>query len=165
MVACNDDDMTTPINPINQLPPATMTGENTFGCLMNGEPWVAMTPNSIQDDIDVIFDEPNNFITLQAKRKKGIENAFFSFAVTDVTGTGTYRILDKTISGPGEIFTDFENANIYYLDTLAIRSFEITLLDTDEEIISSKFQFTLIEKNYADTLVVTEGRMDAKYRQ
>ena len=32
----NDDD--TPANPIDQLPLATQTGENTFGYLENGEP-------------------------------------------------------------------------------------------------------------------------------
>ncbi|WP_418602421.1 hypothetical protein [Hwangdonia sp.] len=35
---CNKDD--NPRNPIDQLPPATQTGENTFGCLVNGEPLV-----------------------------------------------------------------------------------------------------------------------------
>ena len=27
-------------NPVDQLPPATQTGANTFGCLVNGQPWL-----------------------------------------------------------------------------------------------------------------------------
>ncbi|MBO0356924.1 hypothetical protein J0X19_03115 [Hymenobacter sp. BT186] len=26
-------------SPLSQLPPATQTGANTFGCLVNGKPW------------------------------------------------------------------------------------------------------------------------------
>lgn len=33
----NDDDSNKP--PIDQLPPMTTTGENTIGCLVNGEPF------------------------------------------------------------------------------------------------------------------------------
>jgi hypothetical protein len=39
MAACNKDDNKAPID---QLPPATQTGENTVGCLVNGE---AFLPN------------------------------------------------------------------------------------------------------------------------
>lgn len=35
---CNDDDNNTPTNPVDLLPPATQTGANTFGYLINGEP-------------------------------------------------------------------------------------------------------------------------------
>ena len=36
---CNKDPEP-PIEPIDQLPPATQTGENTFGCLVDGEVWL-----------------------------------------------------------------------------------------------------------------------------
>lgn len=38
IAGCKKSD-TTPANPIDQLPPATHTGANTFGCLINGEPF------------------------------------------------------------------------------------------------------------------------------
>ncbi|WP_157487179.1 hypothetical protein [Gelidibacter algens] len=37
--SCNNDD-DAPTDPIGQLPPMTQTGENTFGCLINGEPLI-----------------------------------------------------------------------------------------------------------------------------
>jgi hypothetical protein len=36
--SCDKDDK--PSNPIDQLPPATQTGAGTFGCLVNGVPYV-----------------------------------------------------------------------------------------------------------------------------
>ena len=34
---CNKEDTPTPTpNPVSQLPPATQTGANTFGCLLDG---------------------------------------------------------------------------------------------------------------------------------
>lgn len=36
--SCHKDD--DPIAPIDQLPPATQTGAGTFGCLVNGEPFI-----------------------------------------------------------------------------------------------------------------------------
>lgn len=38
LLACDKDDK--PANPIDQLPPATQTGAGTFGCLVNGVPYV-----------------------------------------------------------------------------------------------------------------------------
>ena len=34
--SCNNDDDNSSNDPIDQLPPATQTGENTFGFLLNG---------------------------------------------------------------------------------------------------------------------------------
>ena len=36
-IGCSGDDDSA--NPLDQLPPATQTGANTFGCLINGEPF------------------------------------------------------------------------------------------------------------------------------
>lgn len=38
LTGCKKSD-NAPSNPIDQLPPATHTGANTFGCLINGEPF------------------------------------------------------------------------------------------------------------------------------
>ena len=39
-LSCCDKDKDNPQNPVDQLPPETQTGKNTFGCLINGEPFV-----------------------------------------------------------------------------------------------------------------------------
>ncbi|GAA4504102.1 hypothetical protein GCM10023172_29960 [Hymenobacter ginsengisoli] len=35
---CKKND-SSPAKPEDQLPPATQTGQHTFGCLLNGQPW------------------------------------------------------------------------------------------------------------------------------
>jgi hypothetical protein len=39
-LCCCDKDDDKPQNPVSQLPPETQVGANTFGCLINGEPFV-----------------------------------------------------------------------------------------------------------------------------
>lgn len=34
-------------DPVDQLPPATQTGANTFGCLLNGQLWTPSGNNSV----------------------------------------------------------------------------------------------------------------------
>ena len=38
--ACNSDDDNNPVDPVDELPPATQVGAQTFGCLINGEPFL-----------------------------------------------------------------------------------------------------------------------------
>ncbi|PCI33745.1 MAG: hypothetical protein COB60_07120 [Flavobacteriaceae bacterium] len=62
----NDDD--TPSNPIDQLPPATQTGENTFGCLLDGE---AFLPGAGPNNLDCVYQFVNGgyFFALQANKR------------------------------------------------------------------------------------------------
>lgn len=39
LAACNNDDDALTKNPSDELPPATQTGEQTFGCLTDGKPF------------------------------------------------------------------------------------------------------------------------------
>ena len=41
--------------PEDQLPPATQTGANTFGCLLNGQPWTPGGSNGT-DNYKVVYD-------------------------------------------------------------------------------------------------------------
>ena len=75
MSCCKKDDDN--LTPLDQLPPATQTGENTFGCLLDGE---AFIPSGGTNPLDCVYqfvngeyyfglqgnkrDEDNNMITL-----------------------------------------------------------------------------------------------------
>ncbi len=44
-------------DPVDQLPPATQTGANTFGCLVNGQAW---TPNGNDSTSNyTVYYDPN----------------------------------------------------------------------------------------------------------
>ena len=48
--SCKKDKL---VNEIDKLPPATQTGANTFGCLVNGKAWIAQNK-----DCSIICDDP-----------------------------------------------------------------------------------------------------------
>lgn len=44
-------------NPIDQLPPATQTGSNTLGFLLNGEPWTPKGWSGSTTNLSLYYDE------------------------------------------------------------------------------------------------------------
>lgn len=154
LVSCNDDDIATR-NPINQLPPATMTGENTFGCLINGEVWIP-TSDSSEKDLDVIFNPIYDELQFRTNLITSDRDEFMSFAISNVVDIGEYELLFASV------FRNFEIFKSYELDTLKSRKLLLTKFDTDDNIVSGTFELTFF--NETDTLKVTNGRFDAKYR-
>jgi hypothetical protein len=55
VTSCNNDD-DQPQDPISQLPPATQTGENTFGALLDGEIFI---PGGLQNPLNCTYQSIN----------------------------------------------------------------------------------------------------------
>jgi len=55
---CKDDP--TPADPAAGLPPATQTGANTFGCLINGQAYTPKGRVGLGDNFDVMYDPTFN---------------------------------------------------------------------------------------------------------
>ncbi len=70
---CNNDDDNPPTNPVDQLPPATQTGANTFGCLLDGELFL---PGNSQNPLDCVYQFVNGgyYFSLQANKRDGDNN-------------------------------------------------------------------------------------------
>ena len=66
--SCNNDDDNNPTDPIGQLPPATQTGENTFGALLDGEPFI---PGGGINPLDCVYQliDGERFFNLQGNRE------------------------------------------------------------------------------------------------
>jgi hypothetical protein len=62
----NDDD--SPRDPISQLPPATQTGANTFGALLDGEPFI---PSDGINPLDCVYQLVNGeyYFALQGNKR------------------------------------------------------------------------------------------------
>ena len=83
------------------LPCATQAGENTFGCYINGKPWVAGVAPYIWDPtvhkIEASHDEPNystehnNFLQITASSVDSFAYDFISMTFTPVTGIGNIK--------------------------------------------------------------------------
>ena len=72
IISCGNDDGQ-PTNPIDQLPAATQTGANTFGCLLDGE---AFIPNGGINPLDCVYQFVNGsyFFSLQGNKRDSQNN-------------------------------------------------------------------------------------------
>lgn len=167
--ACHKDKQDCPPD----LPCTSQVGANTFGCYINGKPWVADIAPYMLDptlhQIEAEYDESGyrhdlqNQLRITASRWDSTSSAFMTLYVLPVEGVGELtpgvhkfsawgNILDKSIS-PEVLSFD--------LDTIMDYSMKITHLDPKANTISGVFSFKGISSN--DTMVVTDGRFDVKY--
>tara|TARA_B110000008_G_scaffold215788_1_gene215201 strand:+ start:65 stop:400 length:336 start_codon:yes stop_codon:yes gene_type:complete len=73
MTSCSNADDSNSQNPIDQLPAATQTGANTFGCLLDGE---AFIPNGGINPLDCVYQFVNGsyFFSLQGNKRDSQNN-------------------------------------------------------------------------------------------
>ncbi len=162
-------------NPIDQLPAATQTGANTFGCLVNGQ---AFLPRNAALGVSAL---QSNYQYLG----NGVGGGYF-FRLVATNGSG------NNLTSLG-LFTDslpINQGGIFNLDTLYIpgKSFGlytglgnsvqdwnystkrpkytgqllITHLDSANQIVCGTFWFNAANSN-GDTVKITDGRFDVKY--
>jgi hypothetical protein len=159
-----------PAKPEDQLPAATQTGAGTFGCLVNGQPWLPSgnngTPNSV-----ALYD-PNT---------SSYGGAQLNIAAYRIADTRTYINLycgpitplkrTFTIGIPtnrpplAEAFGCYEGgATSFCGSALAYSKGQIILTRVDETagVVAGTFWFTAVRIGSSDTLKVTHGRFDYK---
>jgi len=158
-----------PADPAAQLPPATQTGANTFGCLVNGQP---LTPkgNTGSSNFDVVYNPGfrGGDLNIGAYRVGDGHRQYFSISAAPVTSTGVYSFTRPT-GVCTATYTDIpgtpNGCSVISSDQdVAYRSgfLEITKFDTRARIISGTFNFKLLQAG-CDTLKSTQGRFDAKF--
>ena len=149
----------------DNFPAATMSGEDTFGCRVDGEEWTPKKkPNSIgglnNSPLRVRFSDITNGLTISAVRYHS-ENSFdqFSFGIKmNPEGIGIYSI------SPGSAFFGGD-CSYYEVDTSSFNQMEIVKFDREERIVSGNFEFTLLspENDCFESIAITDGRFDANY--
>jgi len=151
------------------LPPLTHEGKNTFGCYIDGEPFVAKVKFTVGGGtaVSANFNESTKYLILQGSHEYeggAIESIGFSVYVTQ--GVANYVMKVNTTNKEG--YTYGVATTIYYHDMDNKGTVNITFLDTDKNIISGRFEMTLINPAYTNnpnkpTMVITDGRFDVKY--
>lgn len=150
-----DKDNDKPTNPVSQLPPATQTGENTFGCLINGEPFVVSNTSN--------------------------QTAIYQGGVLQIGGGIDNSIMDKrisiNISAPINLNTPYDltlfpnnlaifvnnGEGCYYdYDHTTSGTLTITKFDQTNFIISGTFNFST-QTNECENINITNGRFDLQY--
>ncbi len=149
-----------------KMPPLTTEGRNTFGCYINGEPWVAEVPfgagfSGIRK-IEARLNPLTGYFGISAKKTNSNRSIDQNMvvAIANIEGENVYQ------SYPIKLNWD-ENYNCDYiffqLDTNFIHDIDIVKFDTISKIASGTFAYTLINQECNDTLKVTDGRFDVRF--
>ncbi|MFV0566696.1 MAG: hypothetical protein ACK5NB_12800 [Flavobacteriaceae bacterium] len=146
---CNKDDA--PTNPIDQLPPETQTGANTFGFLVNGEP------------INI-----TNTLQQTAIYQQGLLQLGAGGIGIDISNPLSinieYNLVGNTLDGRARYQVDpnpqlgchYEYENTYQ------GNIKFTKIDTVNFIISGTFEFSTVTDN-CENINITNGRFDLQY--
>ena len=154
---CKKDD---PKPPAEQLPAATTSGADTWGCLVNGEVWQGCGASKVggdwttSDGVSITM----GFTTYVGNQPQA-HNVLLSFADTTNSFTlppGTY-ILPNGGGLNGAILQT--PARRYRADKLISGVAHLTRLDRQAAIVSGTFEFTMVG-GPGDTVRVTNGRFD-----
>jgi len=168
LIGCKKDapDLVVP----DQLPPATQTGANTFGCLLNGQAWLP-SGGGLSGPFRVTYDPGYAGGSLQLRINRAVAglpdgqymfiggssvNKIGSYAASNAGPAGIYFDTGRQ-SGPCQEYDFFNNAPGFLMKG----QLTITRLDMQAGIISGTFDFTLAQTG-CDTLKITQGRFDKK---
>jgi hypothetical protein len=149
-----------------ELPPVTTTGENTFGCYVNGKLWL---PGGAWPDLSADF--LNGYLIVKAFRRDfPIEenDPFESISSMNIQVMENAQLKSKHVltTQTSKSFGQFSGTgNCYALltDSTFTGKLEILRLDSINAIVSGTFEMTFYNKG-CDTIRITDGRFDIKYK-
>jgi hypothetical protein len=163
-ISCHDDPPAPPPEPT--LPPITQTGENTFGCYVNGELWL---PEGGWQSPALNADYYNNFVYISAVDVGQNPHTGFhldfgkvfrdtSFDIHNYLDSAAYQyfVYNVGYSAPTVIFD-------YYPIALNSGEFNLLKLDTINRIIAGTFHFVAIDTLSGDSVRIEDGRFDLRY--
>jgi hypothetical protein len=163
--SCNSDDDNSSQNPIDQLPPETQTGANTFGALLDGDVFIPQgVPNLVQCNYQLINGERYFFVTGRMRDNTTFE--LFSLSITtnakEIVEGETYSLIEEADGNATGIYG--YNGDLYF--TNGVESGEVTIsrLDMNNQIVSGAFWFDVIDQN-GDLRQIREGRFDMQFTQ
>ena len=148
-----------PLSEIQKLPPATQTGKNTMGCLINGK---AMVPPTTVD-LGAVYQQGILQITGGADNpRQGIAVVIYEINY-GLLSTTSYQLNKFPDSYSEASFQKTASSLCIYGDKSTFAGFvSITKIDRTNYIVSGTFEFSTVTSG-CDTLKITNGRFDIKY--
>lgn len=163
--------------PVFTLPPATESGANTFGFLLDGRVWrnYGWLPytKSESDNLKASYSPHNSSRNFSLATGQIGRDSYESFYLTldSLRSIGTYRASTRRVGTAvraerGFIFNNEDTKSVYsYVPSGSTATTTITKLDTVQHIIAGTFFGTL--RSLGDTtktISITAGRFDVKYQ-
>ena len=155
---CKDDDPGL-IAPIDQLPPLTMEGKNTFGCLVNGK---AFVPRLSTSTVGIY---QGGSLQVGGNIEDAERDQNISIILEDIPiAEATYQ-LTKDFSRSAEFSeTAISPWCLYEYDDLVEGVVNIVFFRQDPDIVAGTFEFVTVNDD-CDTIRITDGRFDIDFIQ
>jgi hypothetical protein len=152
--------------PEDQLPPATQTGANTFGCLVNGVVLTNIGYDGNNSNYRLFVDPTfqNGSFQIRVYSFKNSKYEKININSNDINNEGTFDVIGNN----GPLFVDYNNengsCNFNQSSTCYLKGrLKITRYDILNGIFSGTFQFNMKDPNFScDTIRITDGRFDKK---
>ena len=166
--ACNNDDDITPVNPIDQLPPATQIGANAGGCLVDGKAFLPDRKTTIP--FRIFYLDGETFGLSISDEVNGVGHNLLVFLENVQIEENIVYILNT------EFDDDLNNQNAeyiiastappspnYYTTTPTVTGeIVFTNHDFDNAILSGTFWFDAVNSE-GEIVKIREGRFDMEY--
>ena len=166
----NDPAPKPPKDPLSQLPPETQTGAGTFGCLVNGKAYVAIssvrTTGDWQSSTRLAVGAGLNENKERGGQMRSISIVMNGQLLNQQSFGATSSSIPFPTFTPGiNQFYAFSGGGgcIYGGGFIKTGQVELVKFDGVARIASGRFAFTLYEPGGCDTLRVTNGRFDVRF--
>lgn len=159
---------------VDQLPPETQKGANTFGCLVNGKVFkpggLSLTP-TLQCYYENLYgtNNPGYFFGLDAIDHSNPQNYPYIGIFADsikIKNLGVIPLTRRHVNG--EAFGDYGkyitriNPTHYITNNIFRGELNIKKIDSIQQIIAGTFWFNAVSEK-GDTVKITDGRFDMHY--
>ena len=161
---CNKNDDDQPANPIDQLPPATQTGANTFGCLLDGEIFI---PDNLPNSTNCFYQLVDGayYFTVRASNSDQNFNSYSLAVKTEqkqIFEDESYELLEAL---PANAYGMYSLVNMLnYTNSNNSGELTITKLDIENQIVSGTFWYDIEDQNGV-IHQIREGRFDMQFTQ
>ncbi len=163
--SCKKED---PIIPPD-LPPLTSTGEMTFGCYINGEPWIAYVPPFIPTEVHLAANLylKDSILAISATRVSNtLPREAINLQINDFgINTGNFIISNTRCYANYSFKCNSGIANNdFNLITDSINTIDISFFNLEKRIVSGTFSFVVSAENCPDeTIQIDKGRFDISF--
>ncbi len=148
------------------LPPVTQSGENTFGMLLDGEPWKPTSLSEFLNSTNVYFKPTREFLSIHVSNTSKKEDLWLYAKGIKSVGLYTISSIDESITPVCIDSTRLESNNScnesFKLSNDGKNQLHITRLDTIDRIVSGTFFFDMINP-HGETIEISEGRFDFEF--
>jgi hypothetical protein len=168
---CNKDEDKTPIE---QLPPATTTGANTAGCLVNGQAFLPKGSSQFGPTLSCFYQQLQDGyhlgLGIADKSNGNIKAVNISLNPNELNENTTYHLV-AIVNGSANYNSNFGEYTIYSNITNDIKftttntyfgELKITKLNIQQRIVSGTFWYDAINTQ-GDIVKIREGRFDMHY--